>query len=93
MRGIAGNEDTPILIGGRHRIAEVPETGVVDLKGELETRSIVERGAEIIVLAPRVFGDRRAALRSQYPMLALMLGYTMMSLWIIAQPIVSSRFG
>jgi hypothetical protein len=45
------------------------------------------------VMAVRVFGDRRAALRSQYPMLALMLGYTMMSLWIIAQPIVSSRFG
>jgi len=45
------------------------------------------------VMAVRVFGDRRAALRSQYPMLALMLGYTMVSLWIIAQPIVSSRFG
>ena len=45
------------------------------------------------VMAVRVFGDRRAALRSQYPMLALMLAYTMMSLWIIAQPIVSGRFG
>jgi hypothetical protein len=45
------------------------------------------------VTAVRVFGDRRAALRSQYPMLALMVGYTMVSLWIIAQPIVSSRFG
>ncbi len=38
------------------------------------------------------FTDRRAALRSQYPMLGLMVGYTMLSLWIIAQPIVSSRF-
>jgi hypothetical protein len=44
-------------------------------------------------MAMRVFGDKRAALRSQYPMLALMVGYTMMSLWIIAQPIVSSRYG
>ncbi len=44
-------------------------------------------------MALRVFKDKRAALRSQYPMLALMLGYTMVSLWIIAQPIVSSRPG
>ncbi len=29
----------------------------------------------------------RAALRSQYPMLVLMVGYTMVSLWILAQPI------
>ena len=35
------------------------------------------------------FYDRRQrALESQVPMLALMLGYTMVSLWIIAQPIV-----
>jgi hypothetical protein len=44
-------------------------------------------------MAMRVFKEKRAALRSQYPMLALMIGYTMVSLWIIAQPIVSSRFG
>ncbi len=42
--------------------------------------------------ALREFADRRAARRSQYPMLVLMVGYTMLSLWIIAQPIVSSRF-
>ena len=35
-----------------------------------------------------VFADSRAARRSQLPMLALMVGYTMLSLWIIAQPIV-----
>jgi len=35
-----------------------------------------------------VFGDAGAARRSQYPMLVLMVGYTMLSLWIIAQPIV-----
>ncbi|MBI4339610.1 MAG: hypothetical protein HY680_06610, partial [Chloroflexi bacterium] len=33
------------------------------------------------VAAMRVLGERRAALRSQYPMLALMVGYTMVSLW------------
>lgn len=44
-------------------------------------------------MALRVFSEKRAALRSQYPMLALMVGYTLCSLWIIAQPIVSSRFG
>lgn len=41
------------------------------------------------VVALGAFGDRRLALRSQYPMLALMVGYTMLSLWIIAQPIVN----
>ena len=39
--------------------------------------------------AMRLFGDRRRALDSQLPMLALMVGYTMLSLWIIAQPIVA----
>ena len=44
-------------------------------------------------MALRVFKDNQAALRSQYPMLALMVAYTMVSLWIIAQPIVNSRAG
>jgi hypothetical protein len=43
------------------------------------------------VVALREFRDRRAALRSQFPMLVLMVGYTVVSLWIIAQPIVESR--
>jgi len=42
------------------------------------------------VIAVREFGDRRAALRSQFAMLTLMVGYTMVSLWIIAQPIVET---
>lgn len=41
--------------------------------------------------ALREFGSRRAALASQLPMLVLMVGYTMTSLWILAQPIVGSR--
>ncbi len=42
------------------------------------------------IMASRVFDDPRTAIRSQYPMLILMLGYTMLSLWIIAQPITTS---
>jgi len=42
------------------------------------------------IMSLRQFGTRAAALRSQYPMLVLMVGYTMLSLWIIAQPIVRS---
>ena len=38
--------------------------------------------------AARTFSDRSTALLSQYPMLALMVVYTVISLWIIAQPIV-----
>jgi hypothetical protein len=40
--------------------------------------------------ALREFPDRHSALRSQWPMLVLMVCYTMVSLWIIAQPIVTS---
>jgi len=43
------------------------------------------------VVALREFRDRRAALRSQVPMLVLMVGYTAVSLWIIAQPIVETK--
>ena len=39
-------------------------------------------------VAIRTFADRALVLRSQYPMLALMVMYTVISLWIIAQPIV-----
>ncbi len=43
------------------------------------------------LLALREFPGRRAALRSQYPMVVLMIAYTISSLWIIAQPIVTER--
>ena len=43
------------------------------------------------LLSAQEFEDRRAAARSQWPMLVLMVSYTMLSLWIIAQPIVASR--
>ena len=45
------------------------------------------------VIALRTLRGRVAALRSQYPMLALMVGYTMVSLWILAQPIVETAPG
>jgi hypothetical protein len=40
------------------------------------------------LVAVRTLRDRLLALYSQYPMLVLMVGYTMVSLWILAQPIV-----
>jgi tetratricopeptide (TPR) repeat protein len=43
------------------------------------------------LMALRTLRDHTLALRSQYPMLVLMVGYTMISLWILAQPIVESR--
>ncbi len=42
------------------------------------------------VMALRSFRDNRAALLSQIPMLFLMVGYTMISLWILAQPVVET---
>jgi hypothetical protein len=40
------------------------------------------------VISLRVIPDRSKALQSQYPMLLLMIFYTAVSLWIIAQPLV-----
>jgi hypothetical protein len=40
------------------------------------------------LVALRLFEDPGRALRSQYPTLALMILYTVFSLWIISQPIV-----
>ena len=40
------------------------------------------------VIALRAMRDHRSATRSQYPMLGLMVTYTVISLWIVAQPIV-----
>jgi hypothetical protein len=42
------------------------------------------------VTALRLFASRRAALRSQVPMVLLMVAYTMLSLWILSQPIVET---
>jgi ABC-type tungstate transport system substrate-binding protein len=42
-------------------------------------------------IALRQFRQPRVALRSQIPMLVLMVGYTVISLWILAQPIVETR--
>ena len=37
----------------------------------------------------RIFQDRSMAMNSQYPMLTLMVMYTVISLWILAQPIAA----
>jgi hypothetical protein len=39
-------------------------------------------------VAIRTFSNRALVMKSQYPMLTLMVAYTVISLWIIAQPIV-----
>ena len=40
------------------------------------------------VISLRLFEDPKKALRSQYPMLVLMILYTISSLWIVSQPVV-----
>jgi hypothetical protein len=39
-------------------------------------------------VALKVHGDSWRAMRSQYPMLVLMVGYTIAGLWILSQPLV-----
>ncbi len=43
-------------------------------------------------VALRVFGSRGKAMTSQLPMLALMIGFTIAGLWILAQPLTALRF-
>jgi hypothetical protein len=70
------------------------DIGVVDAKSIWYLSVIAIVTGHIIavwighVTASSVFRDSRAAGRSQYPMLVLMVCYTMLSLWILAQPIV-----
>jgi hypothetical protein len=42
------------------------------------------------VMALRLYGSGRAALLSQLPLVLLMVAYTMISLWILSQPIVET---
>ena len=43
------------------------------------------------LVALQLLHDQVLARRSQYPMLVLMIGYTMASLWMLAQPITKER--
>jgi hypothetical protein len=40
------------------------------------------------LIALRIFEPAKAAIRGQYPLLVLMVSYTMVSLWILSQPVV-----
>ena len=74
-----------------------PDIGIVGARFAWYTAVIAIVAGHVIAVyvahavALREFRDRRAALRSQLPMLVLMVGYTMVSLWILAQPIVETR--
>ena len=43
------------------------------------------------VIAIRVLGEKVHAIRSQYPMMELMVGYIMLSLWTLVQPLVAMK--
>ena len=82
------------LLGTANRFIRI---GLIDARAVwyLSVGAIVAGHMAAVYLAHRValqaFADRPLALRSQWPMLALMVCYTMTSLWIIAQPIVTTR--
>lgn len=81
------------LFGTAHRVIDI---SVINAKTTwyVAVFSIVLGHAIAVVLshltAIRFFDSRRSAVRSQIPMTVLMLGYTMVSLWILSQPIVES---
>jgi hypothetical protein len=71
--------------------------GLIDARAVwyISVGAIVSGHIVAVYLAHRTaleaYADRGVALRSQLPMLALMVCYTMTSLWIISQPIVATR--
>jgi hypothetical protein len=78
--GTAGYKPNIDVIGARFAWY----TGVIAIvTGHVIAVHLAHRMAEYL------FGSTRRTLASQYPMLVLMVGYTMLSLWIIAQPAVS----
>lgn len=84
------------LFGTAHyRIA----TGIVDARFAWYTAVVVIVAGHVLAmyvahrLALARFSERRTARRSQYPLAALMVAYTMLSLWILAQPIVETGPG
>lgn len=70
------------------------DIGIVDARFVWLTSVIAIVAGHIVavwlghVMALRTFRGNRAALLSQVPMLLLMVAYTMLSLWILAQPVV-----
>jgi hypothetical protein len=82
------------LFGTRNYFARI---GLVDARAVwyVSVGAIVIGHVVAVYIAHRTaleaFSDPRAALRSQLPMVALMVCYTMASLWIISQPIVTTR--
>ena len=76
-----------------------PDIGIVDARFAWYLAVIAIVLGHVVAVAVghtvalREYATRRAATRSQLPMLVLMVGYTMMSLWIIAQPIVEASSG
>jgi hypothetical protein len=81
------------LLGTRLYVVDI---GVVNARMVWYTSVIAIVAGHIVavwlahVTALRAFASNRAALRSQVPMLLLMVGYTMLSLWILAQPVVET---
>ncbi|MEO6743116.1 MAG: hypothetical protein ABIS28_00055 [Caldimonas sp.] len=79
------------LFGTRSRAVDL---GVIDpYVAWYGSVALIVFGHVVAVLAAhaaalRLFGSRRSALVSQLPMTALMVAYTTLSLWILAQPIV-----
>jgi hypothetical protein len=73
------------------------DTGLVDARFTWYTAVVAIVAGHIVavyvarVIALREFADSRAVVRSQLVMLVLLVGSTIASLWIIAQPIVESR--
>ncbi len=79
------------LFGTKHYFVDI---GIVNARFVWISSVIVIVTGHIIavflshVMAQRVFEYQRQVIMSQIPMLVLMVGYTMVSLWILAQPIV-----
>jgi hypothetical protein len=75
------------------------DIGIVDARFVWITSVVAIVAAHVIATllahetALELFPSAAEARRSQYPMLCLMIAYTVTSLWILAQPIVETKVG
>lgn len=80
------------LLGGANRVIDIGVIGAEQIWWIAVTALVAGHALSVVLahrLALELFATRRQALKALVPMTVAMIGLTMLSLWILAQPIVA----
>lgn len=80
------------LFGGANRVIDIGVIGAEQVWWIAVTALVAGHALSVVLahrLALKLFATRRQALKALTPMTVAMIGLTMLSLWILAQPIVA----